>query len=117
MANPRAALHGWDVARRIQLRLTGTATLHAGDEVARLAWEHLRPASRATYRVFPGPGSAVSMPDAPGKAGQDSDGFAAFSVIHLHYHVLEWLHLGHSSHRRARFAWFGNTCEATWLSP
>jgi len=116
-ANPRAAVHGWDAQGRIQLRLAGTVTLHAGDTVAQRAWESLRPASQATYRVMPGPGRVMSTPDAQGHDRAEADAFAAFCVIRLHYHMLEWLHLGHSSHRRARFAWFGNTCEATWLSP
>jgi hypothetical protein len=117
IANPRAAMHGWDPEGRVQLRLTGTVTLHAGDTVAQRAWESLRPAGQATYRVIPGPGSVISTPDAHRQDPEQADAFAAFCVIRLHYHILEWLHLGHSSHRRARFAWFGNTCEATWLSP
>jgi hypothetical protein len=57
LANATCGLHGWDHVAGIQLRLTGRASLHAGDPVADAAWAGLRPRTRQTYRVRPGPGA------------------------------------------------------------
>jgi hypothetical protein len=115
-ANPFAALHGWDSATHIQLRASGGVTLHNRDVVAAQAWADLRPASRATYRVRPGPGTKIEHPESLAQ-GDDADGYACFCVVRLHLARLEYLHLGQTSHRRARFEWADGARIATWLVP
>ncbi len=112
--HPRVALHGWDAARAVQLRANGIAVLHVADETSRAAWARLRPQSRATYAVDPGPGHPLAR---PGEAGTGADAEAVFCVMHIRLDALEFLHLGQGSHRRARFIWSGGVCSPMWLVP
>jgi hypothetical protein len=115
-ANPLAALHGWDSADHIQLRLAGRVTLHNRDVVTAQAWADLRPASRATYRVQPGPGTRLEQPESVAEA-DEADAYACFCVVRLQLARLEYLHLGQTSHRRARFQWEHGAMTAMWLVP
>ena len=114
--DPRASLHGWDPRRQVQLRLRGQVQLHAHDPVARAAWVALRPASRATYTVIPGPGAPLLAPGDT-KEVSEIEGFAAFCVIKLTIDELEWLHLEQGSQARARFRWDKGTINSMWLVP
>jgi pyridoxine/pyridoxamine 5'-phosphate oxidase len=114
--NPRAALHIWDAARRIQLRLRGTVALHVADGVAEAAWARLSPSSRSTYCVAPGPGVAIASPHATHAVGEDA-GFSVFCVLRLAFAELEWLHLEHGCHNRASFRWHNGEVTPTWLAP
>jgi hypothetical protein len=113
---PSASLHGWDARRQVQLRLRGQVQLHAHDPVARAAWVALRPASRATYTLVPGPGALLQ---AAGQTREVSEieGFGVFCVIKLTVDVLEWLHLEQGSHARAEFRWDNDVRHSTWLAP
>jgi hypothetical protein len=114
--DPRASLHGWDPQRRVQLRLRGQVQVHAHDPVARAAWVALRPASRATYTVVPGPGAMLL---APGETREVSEieGFGVFCVLKLTVSELEWLHLEQGSQARAQFRWDNGTINSMWLVP
>ncbi len=113
---PAACLHGWDAARQVQLRLTGRATLHVSGPVADAAWDALRPQSRATYDVRPGPGTVIASPEQTAHASE-AEARAAFCVITLTYDSLEYLHLGKDGHERARFTWSNGTLTSDWLVP
>lgn len=113
--DPRCALHLYDPASRIQIRLEGIASLHTDDGVADSAWQGSQPMGRMIYAVEPGPGTpiAASVP-----APQDPlGGRAHFGVILLQAHRLEWLWLAAEGHRRARFDWLPGEERATWLVP
>ena len=114
--DPKVSLHGWDARRQMQLRLRGEIQLYAHDPVARAAWVALRPASRATYTVMPGPGAMLL---APGDTREVSEieGFGVFCVIRLTVSELEWLHLAQGSQARARFRWDNDGRHAMWLVP
>jgi pyridoxine/pyridoxamine 5'-phosphate oxidase len=114
--NPRAALHIWDAARRIQLRLYGTVALHVTDCVAEAAWSSLPPPRRSTYCVAPGPGSAIASPHATHAMSEEA-AFSVFCVLHFAFAELEWLHLEHGCHNRARFRWHNGQVTPTWLVP
>ena len=115
-ANRAATLHGWDPAARVQLRASGHTSLHTTDDVADAAWANLRPESRATYRVMPGPGTTLSAPDMAGQA-DEAGARSVFCAVRLTLARLEWLHLGQGSHRRARFTWEEGGRQAMWLVP
>ncbi len=114
--NPLAALHIWDAARRIQLRLQGTVALHVAESVAEAAWALLPPARRSTYCVAPGPGTAIETLHATHAIGEDA-GFSVFCVLRFTFTELEWLHLEHSCHNRARFRWDNGKVTPMWLVP
>ncbi len=114
--NPAVSLHGWDAARRVQLRLQGRAGVL--DEADTLAiWQALRPQTRATYSVALPPGTPVASPEAAARTLDREDALAAFSVVRVSIDELDWLHLGHDQHHRARFSWDDGALAATWLVP
>jgi len=113
--DPRCALHGYDPAAQVQLRLEGIASLHTDDAVAQSAWQASRPFSRICYSIEPGPGTVISEPI---PAPQDeAAGRPHFGVILLRVHSLEWLWLAAAGHRRARWDWLPGEERATWLVP
>lgn len=114
LARPETALHGWDAGRGVQLRLAGPAELQRSDEAA---WSALRPASRETYRMEPGPGTRLGAPDEAGPHLDEAAAKTVFTVIRIRIAELEWLHIGKQGHRRAVFRWAGGAAEAMWLVP
>jgi len=115
-ADPRCVIHLYDAPAKIQLRLSGRAALHRSDALADAAWAASRDAARMVYAVQPAPGTAVA---APPVAPQDPvAGRAWFALLLVRVDRLEWLELAASGHRRARFAWTGDSpAEASWLVP
>jgi pyridoxamine 5'-phosphate oxidase len=115
------SLHFYDPSAKIQLRISGRATLHRDDVVADAAWENARVFSRLVYGITPGPGASINagadftLPDdsehgtAPGRAN--------FTAVTVHAARLEWLYLAAAGHRRAHFAWDGDALRAGWLAP
>jgi hypothetical protein len=111
-----AALHAWDPAKKVQIRVSGQIALHAGDQVAAAAWGRLRATSRATYRVAPGPGTMIASPQDTHDV-DEAAAFSVFCVMRMRFDVLEWLHLEHGSYARARFRWDNGTFTPMWLVP
>ena len=116
LRDPKASLHGWNPESRIQLRLRGLVALHVGDDIAKAAWDGLRPSTRATYGVLPGPGTIVQHAQDTGRA-EGSAGQAVFCVIRMAVDELEWLQLEQGSQARARFRWDNGKCRSMWLVP
>jgi pyridoxine/pyridoxamine 5'-phosphate oxidase len=125
VAEPRVALLFYDAGRKIQLRVSGVARLHSGDDTARAVWARLPDGSRRTYLVAPpgrpSPEPTSGMPSAPEEGGSSEEdtepGFANFAVLHIDVQRIEWLYLAARGHRRAVFTWPGGTLSATWLTP
>jgi pyridoxine/pyridoxamine 5'-phosphate oxidase len=115
-ANPRAALHGWDCGRRIQLRLDGVIAVADAAATAR-AWDALHAGSRATYAAALAPGTPIADPGAVPAPRDERAARADFRVLALRFDALEYLSLARQDHRRARFDWKGEDCQATWLVP
>lgn len=116
---PRAAMHVYDAAAKIQIRLTGHARLHTDDEVAATAWAGTRRFSRECYQVSPAPGTALESPrNALIPEASDSEaGGENFAVLRLYVVRLEWLYLAAAGHRRAVFDWSDGACRSSWLVP
>jgi hypothetical protein len=114
---PRAAVHVWHAPTSEQIRLQGHVSVHAADAVARQAWSALRPASRDTYRVTPGPGTVIGDPGEAMPGAGDDSAFAAFMVLRLHIGEMEYLLIDQSGHRRARFTWAEGRLASMWLVP
>lgn len=114
--DPRCALHLYDAAAKLQLRLAGRAALHGDDAVAEATWAGSRDFSRMCYAIAPAPGTPVATPP---PAPRDAEaGRGAFRVILLRFDRLDWLELAAPGHRRARFAWAqGHAPDASWLVP
>lgn len=113
--DPRCAVHFYDPAGQIQIRLEGIASLHSEDVVAEAAWAASRPFSRMCYAIEPAPGTAIAAP--PAAPQDEAAGRPNFGVVLLHMHSLEWLWLAADGHRRARLDWLPGEERATWLVP
>lgn len=117
-ARPGIALHVYDAAHRIQVRASGLAAVHAGDDAALAAWHAASPGSRDTYRVGLTPGAAVDDPaDVDPLALAVEAAYAHFGVVRVALTSLEWLHLAAGGHRRARFTWPDGESREEWLVP
>jgi pyridoxamine 5'-phosphate oxidase len=124
-AEPRVALHGYGSAERTQLRLSGSARLHAADMVASRAWTLVGASARRCYLVPPpGSPSAVPVSGLPAElehrapTGVESAGaFEQFTVVEISVDRIDWLYLHAQHKRRARFVWTGEQWQAGWLTP
>ena len=107
---PFAALHVWDGAAHLQLRLEAEVAILAGPEVIDI-WARVPEPSRLSYGSEPAPG----QPIASALAYVKSPDPASFAVLRLSVDAVDVVHLG-ESHRRARFErqdeWHGQ-----WLAP
>jgi hypothetical protein len=118
---PRAALHGWDSARRVQLRLSGQVVVEADGPAVERAWAGLSGNARATYDVLPGPGSRLLAPDYAMHDPDEAASRAVFALLRIYFDRLEFLRLpplrGGGAHRRAVFRWVDGAMAADWLVP
>jgi pyridoxine/pyridoxamine 5'-phosphate oxidase len=96
-ATPIAALHIWDAACRLQIRLIADATISSGSDVLE-TWNSLPAHSRGTYSSQAIPGAVITR-DLGYSSYPDP---SAFAVIQLDIHAIDLLYLGRS-HRRAQF--------------
>ncbi|MDX2104395.1 MAG: pyridoxamine 5'-phosphate oxidase [Alphaproteobacteria bacterium] len=121
LAKPEVGVLGYCQDSKTQLRLSGVATIHHDDGIARAAWERAQEMSRRCYRVPIAPGSAIERPTDEPEAlpvpGDPNAGFEAFAVVRVTIHRLEWLYLAITGHRRARYEWRDGALTATWLVP
>jgi len=119
-AQPRVALHFYDRAAKVQLRVRARAVVHGEDAVARAAWDKTRSFSRVCYRIDPAPGTPLAAPDGYAEPEPDDPevGFETFRVVRAHVQEIEWLYLAGQGHRRALFR-LGESggFEASWLTP
>ena len=114
---PACALHVYDRARKLQLRLQGVATLHGlNTSTGDAAWTATRTQSRRCYQVVQAPGGPINSPDAP-RFEADDEGRAHFVAVTVDLHSLEWLYLQARGHRRALFTRDGEEWRGTWLVP
>ncbi len=119
LRDPRVSLTGYDAGAKIQIRVEGSASLHADDAVADEAWAASRPFSRICYGTMPAPGTLRTEGGdfaLPATEGQIGEGRANFSTVVIRVHTLEWLYLAHAGHRRARFDVQAGG-EGVWLTP
>ena len=109
-ATPFAALHIWDSAAHLQLRLEAEVAILTGAEVAHI-WARVPAPSRLAYGSTP----ATGQPIAHSLAYRKTPDPASFAVLRLNIGAMDVVHLG-PDHRRARFmradGWAGE-----WLAP
>ena len=127
--DPRVALTFYDAARKAQVRINGTACVHAGDALAHQRWAASRPSSLRCYLgAQPGAVSAEPTSGLPAhvqgrepELAELADAQPYFAVIEVAVLRLEWLHLHTRGQRRAVFAWPADArsaaCVMQWLNP
>ena len=127
-ANDRVSLAFYDAVEKMQVRITGCASLHVdADPVAQSAWAATGRFGRRCYLATEGPGVPAGEPVSglPDEfAGREPSweatetGLPNFVAIRIRVTALDWLHLAHTGHRRARFDWaHDDPPSATWCAP
>ena len=112
--------------KKVQLRISGPATLHTDDRLADEQWAATKLVSRLNYCALKPPGSAVDgassgLPDvllnkAPNLLDTEY-GRKNFMVIAGRIETMDWLQLSILGNRRARFNWDEKGLKSTWLIP
>lgn len=126
-SNERAAWHGWDPERRIQIRLRGQATIHVDDRVCDELWSSQAPRSLVHYCQETPPGQVMETPG--GGEGTQSDeslthedvarGRPNFAVVRTSIDSIDWLRLRRKGDLRARFRFNRRrrAFEGAWIAP
>jgi len=112
--------------KKVQLRISGPATLHTDDRLADEQWAATKIPSRLNYCAVEPPGTGIEFPSAglpdfllnkvPTLLNTES-GRKNFMVIAGQIKSLDWLQLSILGNRRARFDWTPTGLKATWLVP
>jgi pyridoxamine 5'-phosphate oxidase len=117
----------YDAPGRIQIRLSGTATLHQDDAVAEEAWTTSTMSSRKIYLGETGPSAIAASPvsglpaafEANDPSPEESRaGRKNFGVVITTVTRMEWLWLNSKGHRRAGFTYSEDgSFKGDWLIP
>ena len=112
--------------KKVQLRISGPATLHTDDRLADEQWAATKIPSRLNYCTVEPPGAGTDQPSSglpdfllnkvPTVLNTES-GRKNFMVIAGQIQSLDWLELNILGNRRARFDWTPTGLQATWLVP
>ena len=112
--------------KKVQLRISGPATLHTDDRFADEQWAATKIPSRLNYCAVEPPGTYLELPSSglpdfllnkvPTLINTES-GRKNFMVIAGQIKSLDWLQLGILGNRRARFDWTPAGLQANWLIP
>ena len=112
--------------KKVQLRITGHATLHADDDFADRQWAASRLSNRLNYLATEPPGTPIDSPSsgwpdflrhrAPTLLDTER-GRQHFAAIACRIDAIDWLVLRLSGNRRARFQWDAAGLHANWRVP
>jgi hypothetical protein len=124
--NPNVSWLFYHPEKWLQLRLSGTASVHTDDETADSQWEKVNLAHRINYCAEIPPGSSTEKPTSgiPGflreKAPKMLDASNArknFAAIVCRFDEMDWLLLKLTGHIRAKFHWKDDRVNASWVIP
>jgi pyridoxamine 5'-phosphate oxidase len=124
--NPNVSWLFYDPKKWLQMRLSGTASVHTDDNTAESQWEKVRLPHRINYCAEIPPGSPTGKPTsglsdflqvkAP-KLFDSSVGRKNFAAIVCQFDEMDWLLLKLTGHIRAIFHWKDNRMDASWVIP
>jgi pyridoxamine 5'-phosphate oxidase len=112
--------------RKVQLRISGPATLHADNQFADEQWAATKITSRLNYCAATPPGTPVDKPSSGlpdfllnkvPTIFESEIGRKNFMAIAGQIDSMDWLNLSALGNRRARFDWDEKRLDATWLIP
>jgi len=124
--NPNVSWLFYHPEKWLQLRLSGTASVHTDDQTAESQWEKVGLTHRINYCAETPPGSPTEKP-ASGipdfireKAPKWLDAPEArknFAAIVCRFDEMDWLLLKLTGHIRAKFSWKDDRMDASWVIP
>jgi len=112
--------------KKIQLRISGDATLHAQDPFADRQWADTGITSRLNYGTEQPPGARIDKPSSGlpdfllnkiPTLLETERCRKNFMVIAVHIFSIDWLLLKITGNRRALFEWDKNRWRSSWLVP
>jgi len=112
--------------RKVQLRISGHATLHFDDPFADRQWAHTGISSRLNYCAIQPPGTPINSPSSGlpdfllnkvPTLFETEKGRQNFAAIACRIDSIDWLVLRVLGNRRARFEWDESGLNAKWLIP
>ena len=124
--NPNVSWLFYHPGKWLQLRLSGTATVHTDDKTAESQWEKVKLPNRIIYCAQSPPGSPTEKPvpgpsdflrDTASKIPGHPDARKNFAVILCRFDDLDWLLLKLTGNIRAKFHWEDNLMDASWTIP
>jgi len=124
--NPNVSCLFYHPKKWLQLRLSGTATIHTDDKTAESQWEKVKLPNRINYSTAYPPGSPTENPgsgladlqrDKASTLLDHPDARKNFAVIVCRFDDLDWLLLKLTGNIRAKFHWEDNRMEASWIIP
>ena len=124
--NPNVSWLFYHPEKWMQVRLSGTASIHTADKTAQSQWEKVRPTNRINYCAEIPPGSPADKPvsglpdflrhKVP-KLFDHPEARGNFAAIVCRFDEMDWLLLKLTGHIRAKFHWEGNRVNASWIIP
>ena len=124
--NPNVSLLFYHPQEWMQLRLSGTASIHTDDEAAEARWEKVPLRNRINYCAEIPPGSPTDRPTSglpdflrnkASKLIEHQQARRNFATIVCRFYQVDWLLLKLTGHMRARFHWENNRMNASWVIP
>lgn len=124
--NPNVSWLFYHPEKWMQIRLSGTASVHTKDKMADSQWKKVRLASRMSYGSETSPGSPTEKPtldlssllrDKASKLMDHPEARENFAVIVCRFDEMDWLLLKLTGHIRAKFHWKDNRIDASWVIP
>jgi len=124
--NPSVSWLFYHPEKWLQLRLSGTASVHTNDKTAETQWEKVHLTHRINYCAETPPGSPTEKPTSGlpdflrDKAAKLLDGPEArknFAAIVCRFDEMDWLLLKLTGHIRAKFHWKDNRMDSSWVIP
>lgn len=112
--------------KKIQVRVSGHATLHVNDPFADQQWADSSITSRLNYCASQAPGTPVDKPSSGlpdfllnkiPTLLETERGRKHFMAIKVHIHSIDWLILKLTGNQRARFEWVNDRLHTSWLVP
>jgi len=113
----------YDRSRRMQLRISGKATIEYENTVTKQYWSIMTPESKVCYMGPFRPSKKISsfkpnLPDiTPYQINSEYEklGYSRFCRIIIKMQKLDWLSLHHTGHKRVLFT-FNNQIDAEWIA-
>lgn len=116
----------YDHKKWLQLRISGTASVHTDDAIAESQWKKVNVFHRINYCAEIPPGSPTDKPtsgipdflrDKASPFLDNSESRKNFAVIMCQFNEMDWLLLKLTGHIRAKFHWKDHGMDASWVIP